>query len=81
MIYIFRCPSHGKFEVKQPIHQTHEAICPICNGPTQRIYTPLPFMFGRSDYHKDGSRDLNPDLPIVPGGTKYTQGWSPKEEK
>ncbi len=80
MIYLFRCPTHGIQEVKQPLHQYHESLCPICNGPTERVYSPLAFQFGKVDYNKDGSRDLNPDLPIVPSGTKWTHGWSPKKE-
>ena len=86
MIYQFKCTNEHcrmfNFPVdeKQPLHEEHEAYCLDCNRKMRRIYSPLPFKFGRSDYNKDGSRDLNPDLPSVPSGTKYTHGWTPKEK-
>ena len=63
---------HGMFEVKQPMHQTHEALCPVCGNPTQRVYTPVPH------YYPDTYWDA--DLPHVPTGTRWTHGWSAKEE-
>ena len=81
MIYQFRCPAHGKFDVRQGMMETHEAICPICNGPAQRIYLPLIHYWPDVLWNKDGSKQSPDDLPQVPTGTKYTHGWSPKEVK
>lgn len=81
MIYEFRCINyHGIFEVEQPLMAEHEANCPVCGKPAERIFSPLPHTWKKGDFHEDGSRDLNPDLPHVPEGTKWTHGWSPKEE-
>ncbi|KKN75200.1 hypothetical protein LCGC14_0383590 [marine sediment metagenome] len=57
MIYQFRCPMHGLFEVEQPMHQTHEALCSICQSPTWRVYSPLAHYWSNPKplYHKDGS--------------------------
>ena len=80
MIYKFRCMDslcdEGTFDVKQEMNEEHHADCPKCHYPAQRVYSPIPFQFGKVDYRKDGSRDLNPDLPHVPEGTKYTPGWT-----
>ena len=80
MIYIFRCKQplcmYGEFEVEQCMMEKHVAECPICYNEAQRVYSVLPFQFGKADYNKDGSRDLNPDLPHVPTGTRYTHGWN-----
>jgi len=76
LIYLFRCERHGTFDVRQSIFDKHEADCPECGLPGQRIFTSVPFQFGKADYNKDGSRDLNPNLPHVPTGTKYTHGWN-----
>jgi len=81
MIYIFKCKEHGTFEVKQEIGEPHVAHCPECWEPAERVYTPLPHTWKKQDFNRDGSRDLNPDLPHVPEGTKYTHGWTPKEKK
>ena len=81
MTYVFRCPTHGKFEVKQRIHQTHEAICPICSEPTRRVYTPLIHYWPDVLWNRDGSRQSPDELPPVPSGTKWTHGWTPKEEE
>ena len=80
MIYKFKCPEHGIFEVNQRIMTEHKAYCPICGILGSRVYQSLPFQFGKADYNKDGSRDLNPDLPDVPSKGKYTHGWTPKEK-
>ena len=85
MIYIFKCTNeHCRMfnlivDEEQDMHEEHEAHCLDCGHEMQRVFTSLPFQFGKADYNKDGSRDLNPDLPHVPSGTKYTHGWSPKE--
>jgi len=81
MIYQFKCTTpdcmmyDDTFKVEQPMMDEHFAYCHVCGFQAQRIYTPLPFQFGKADYNKDGSRDLNPDLPDVPSGTKYTHGF------
>jgi len=80
MIYLFKCWEHGTFEVEQRMMEEHKYICPYCGYTAQRIYTALPFQFGKADYNKDGSRDLNPDLPHVPTGTKFTHGWTKEKE-
>ena len=79
-IYQFRCEEHGYFEIKQGMMDNHIAQCPECGMWMRRVYTSAPFQFGKADYNKDGSRDLNPDLPHVPSGTKFTHGWTKKEE-
>ena len=84
MIYQFKCANTKcleEFEVEQHITDRHQANCPGCGRPAQRMYTPTAFRFGKADYNKDGSRDLNPDLPHVPRGTSHTRGWTKKEEK
>jgi putative FmdB family regulatory protein len=40
MLYKFRCPEHGAFEVSQPMAADHKAACPVCRQPAQRIYGP-----------------------------------------
>ncbi len=57
MIYEFRCPTHGTFEVKQPLHAEHKAGCPKCGQPAQRVYNTLNHYWDNPKplYHKDGS--------------------------
>lgn len=45
MIYQYRCPEHGTFEVEQSIHEEHKANCPKCGKWGRRVY------FGFSSYH------------------------------
>lgn len=65
MIYLFRCPSHGEFEVRQGMEEEHKAVCPECKAQGQRIYTPLGFYFnglgfwGWGDRLKDGTKVEN----------------------
>lgn len=65
MVYLFRCPAHGEFEVEQGMMETHEALCPICDSPTQRIYTPLMHYWPDSLWHADGSKQSPDKLPPV----------------
>ncbi len=39
MLYLFRCNSHGNFDVMQDMDDKHEANCPECGEPMRRIYT------------------------------------------
>ena len=70
MIYQFRCPMHGVFEINQPMHQHHEAICPVCNGPTQRVYTSATHYWAGQAHNPDGSVQ---ELPPAPQDNNY--GW------
>lgn len=57
VIYQFRCPTHGLFEVEQPMLSEHKANCPKCGQPAQRIYTPTGHYWDNPKplYHEDGS--------------------------
>ena len=81
MIYQFRCRAHGKFEVEQGMTEEHKASCPKCNAPAQRVYLPVIHYWPDVLWNKDGSRQSPDDLPHVPSGTKWKQGWSPREEQ
>lgn len=40
-LYSFRCLAHDKtFDIYQTMDERHEANCPECGKPMQRIYTP-----------------------------------------
>lgn len=87
MIYQFKCttPDCGMFDkifdVEQWILDEHVANCPTCGKPARRVFASLSHHWKKADYTKDGKRILNPDLPHVPEGTKYTHGWTPKEKE
>jgi len=76
MTYQFRCPAHGISEIKQRMTDTHEALCPICQSPTQRIYSPPIHYWPDVLWNKDGSKQNPDELPPVPNtGTKYFPGF------
>ena len=78
MTYQFKCHNcRIEFEVEQPIHYEHQADCPLCGGPGQRIYTPLNHFWIGQAHNPDGS--VQEDLPQVGGGppTKWTHGFGP----
>ena len=68
MIYQFKCPSHGEFEVKQPIYAEHTASCPLCGGEAQRIFPSLEVIWAGSAYRKDGSRREQNDYASLKKG-------------
>lgn len=75
MIYQFRCPIDGLFEVEQPMQVEHKANCPECGHPAQRIYLPLDHIWPDVLWHKDGSRQSPDELPPAPRGQgKYYPG-------
>lgn len=64
MIYLYRCPIHGGFEVEQPMNSVHKAVCPKCKAPSRRIFVPLGVIWGKgmwefSDRLKDGTKVEN----------------------
>ena len=69
-------------DVEQAMDTEHVADCPVCNLPTQRIYTPLPHTWGKNavDWTKNGKRIINPDEPSVPSGTKWFGGYTLPED-
>ena len=79
--YVFECPAHGDFEIKQEMMVYHEAICPICNGPTRRVYLPLTHYWPDVLFDKHGKKQSSDNLPIVPSVTIYTHGWRPPNKE
>ena len=68
MIYQFKCKTHGKFEVKQSIFDEHEADCPKCKQPAQRIYSNLQWIWNNTAYRPDGSLRQDKDYaPVMKG--------------
>ena len=71
MQYQFKCKEceeQGKpliFEVSQPIEAEHEANCPECGKPAQRLYSLLNWIWGGSTYRPDGSRREDKDYAEV----------------
>ena len=79
MIYQFRCQAHGIFEVKQRMMTEHEALCPVCQAPTLRVYSPVTHYWPDCLWNKDGSKQSPDELPIVgKGHPKYTPGGMTK---
>ena len=64
MKYDFKCKEHGWFEVEQSITEEHEANCPECHKPAQRIFSTLEVIWAGSAYRPDGS--LRPDSDYAP---------------
>ncbi len=57
MLYEFKCPEHGKFEVEQNMQTTHIADCPKCGAIAYRVYSPTGHYYDNPKplYHNDGS--------------------------
>ena len=72
--YEYRCQEHGRFEVKQPIFDKHEANCPNCGKPAERrisllslriaepltIYQELPNGQGYAEIDKLADSGISP---------------------
>lgn len=69
MIYEFRCPTcQSRFEVRQGIFDTHEALCPKCKTPAQRIYSSPIWILADSVFRPDGSLREDKDYaPVMRG--------------
>uniref|UniRef100_A0A6M3IQT2 Putative regulatory protein FmdB zinc ribbon domain-containing protein n=1 Tax=viral metagenome TaxID=1070528 RepID=A0A6M3IQT2_9ZZZZ len=68
MNYLFRCSSHGEFEINQPIMAEHKANCPECHEPAQRIFTGLQHIWAGSVFRPDGSLRQDKDYaPVMRG--------------
>ena len=68
MLYEYRCPSHGAFEVSQSFHSEHkEADCPQCGNKGQRIYSSFEWMWANSVFRPDGSYRQDSDYDILKG--------------
>ena len=68
MLYDFKCLSHGRFEVRQPIMAEHRAHCPECGELAQREYSHLQWKWADSVYRPDGSRREDKDYASIMGG-------------
>lgn len=40
MFYEYFCDRHGRFEVKRPINESSETICPKCGQVARQLFTP-----------------------------------------
>ena len=63
--YEFKCPEHGIFEVRQPMMAKHEAVCPTCKRPAQRVFSGLQWVWANTAYRPDGSRREDKDYAPV----------------
>ena len=55
--YEFKCHDcEIHFEVFQRLSDDHEADCPDCHAPAQRVYTPVGVTFNGSGFYKTDSR-------------------------
>jgi len=59
--YIFRCQTHGEFEVYRGFDEpTSPVNCPICGSPARRVYQPIPDIWHCDGAHKtDYGRGVN----------------------
>lgn len=59
MKYLFKCPTHGQFEVSQPMLSEHVADCPECHMKAQRVYTVMSLTWSARcwDFDNDGLGD------------------------
>lgn len=64
MIYQFKCPRHGTFEVNQPMLVEHKTVCPKCGTEGQRVYSPLKHIWAGNAFRPDGS--IRPDSDYAP---------------
>ncbi len=68
MVYEFKCAKCGKdIQVNQPIMAEHNADCPDCDVPCQRIYPSLQVIWAGSVYRPDGSLRQDSDYAILKG--------------
>ena len=68
MLYEFKCPEHGVFEVRQAITKEHKANCPKCGTPAIRQYSLLEWRWADAAFRKDGSRREDKDYaPVMRG--------------
>ena len=56
MLYEFRCPEHGSFEVNQPITAEHRLYCPKCGVECQRVYSLLQWIWADPFLHWDDKK-------------------------
>ena len=64
MIYLYRCPIHGEFEVSKSMSESSRVEHCFCGDKAERIFHPLNFTFGKgmwewSDRLKDGTKVEN----------------------
>lgn len=61
--YDFKCPKEHRFIEQRSMEETKPALCPTCNQPGIRLYTPPLVKFkGDGFYSNDKKTTLNLDI-------------------
>ena len=64
--YDFRCPACDvTFEVQRPMGSTAEVVCPTCEQPAKRVFSPVGVAFKGSGFHNTDYKDSKPDKPAA----------------
>ena len=56
-IYLYQCPQcKTKFELRQNFYDKSTAMCPMCQGDSNRLFLSVPIIFKGSGFYVTDSR-------------------------
>lgn len=74
-LYEVRCPACGVQDVRRPMEESGNWLCPLCRSPAQRIFAP-PYDHSDNTFHEYRSENLCRE----PGAVRVTSRADEKEK-